>query len=118
MYGTSRATVTAYVEISYILVLNPMTGNTENTAKFGPFPSKEVALQFHDSERVEVYSDEGPNLFDGGVKNYHKTFRQGGPLEWMNPLTDEEREVIGRYGHGVHECIMDIVSFQKVSPLY
>lgn len=108
-----RYQITAVGVYSYVLVLNPMMGNTENRAQFGPFNSLEELKAFYERDKVEPYQEEGPNTFDGGTKKYWKSFRKGSPLEHMNTL---EGSCVGKdiidwtnvdgfrnhYGHGVH----------------
>lgn len=101
----ARSMLTAEVDISYYLVLNPMTGRVQEQSPTGPFSSKEEAITFYNNEKVEPYDDEGPDCFNGGTKNYRKAFRKGGPLEWCNPLSDDELQAPGIHGHGIHEKI-------------
>jgi hypothetical protein len=110
----SRYFVNAIAEYQYTLILNPMMGNTESGSQFGPFLTREAALAFHDGERVELYTDEGVNTFDGGTKRYSKTFRKGGPLEWFNPLMPAERETPGCFGHGVHEVLTNVTQVNRL----
>jgi len=100
----TRALIQAEVELEYFLALNSMIANTEQLTPFGPFPSREDALAFYDAEKVEPYTEPGENGFTGLPTTWGKTFRKGGPLEWMNPLTDTEREAAEPpFGRGVHE---------------
>lgn len=108
-----RYHVTGIATYQFLLVLNPMMGNTENGQQFGPFETMEELKAFYDSQLVERYREEGPNTFDGGVKTYSKTFRKGGPLEWMNPLEDTEWTTPGLFGHGVHEILTKVDDIVK-----
>ncbi len=109
--------VKAIVEFEYILVLNPMMSNIENGVPFY-FSTPEDAKRFYDNEKVEPYSEEGPDLFDGGRKTYYKNFRKGGPLEMLNPLMEGEWENPNHYGHGLHEAIKSITGLEKLDKLY
>ena len=102
----------------FALVLNPMTGNIENRKEFGPFETKEELMQFYNGEKVEVYKDEGPNMFGGGVKNYTKSFRKNGPLEWMNPLMIDEFDKPGYHGHGIFEVLLRVEEVVKTSAAF
>lgn len=112
--------ITAVGIFQYILVLNPMMSNTENGQEFGPFNTLQELKDYYQRELVEPYTDEGPNTFDGGTKKYRKTFRKGGPLEWMNPvhefipvfsqpdINSPEWGKPGHFGHGVHEVLTGV----------
>lgn len=64
----------------FILYLNPMqASNIENCVPVYRAETREELERFVESEKVEPYKD-GP---------WHKTFRQGGPLEWYNPPDPE-----------------------------
>ena len=109
-----RQQITAIATFEYVLVLNPMTGNTEQGAEFGPFPTRDAALAFYNGEKVENYSEEGPNMFGPEKKKYQKAFRKGGLLEWMNPLHPTELEQPGIFNHGIHEVVTKLDAIQKV----
>jgi len=73
----------------FILVLNPMQGNTENRCIVAWSHSKEALEAFCAAETVEPYRDDGPDAFERGAsKSYYKTYRKGGPLEWFNRHDD------------------------------
>ncbi len=96
--------ITGEVITGWFLVLNPMRSNAENRAKFGPYETAEAAKAFHSAELVPAYSDTAPDSFNvGSNKTYRKSFRAGGPLEWMNPLTENELITPGAFGHGIFE---------------
>jgi hypothetical protein len=107
-----RALIQAEVELEYWLVLNLMRDKAQSQRGFGPFPSKEAALAYHDGELVEPWTDEGPNGFDGTIQTYTKRFRKGSELEWMNPLEQSERDVPGTFGHGIYERFGDTYNVQ------
>ena len=107
--------ITAVAVYESYLVLNPMMGNTEGQAKFGPFVTREAALAFYNQYKVDHYTDEGPNTFDGGTKMYTKSFAKGSPLEWMNPLNSFEMDSPGYHGHGIHEVLADVVDIVRTS---
>lgn len=88
----------------YYWVLNPMMSNTETGTSFGPFDTKEEAVQFIKDERVEPYTDLGIDMFNPSRKDkkYNKCFRRDGVLEWYNPPDSEE---INCFGHGLHEVL-------------
>jgi hypothetical protein len=108
--GSKRWNVTAEVNIEYILVLNPMMQNTEAYKEFGPFPSMEDAIKYHNDLLVETYLEEGPDWFGGPSKTYRKSFQKGSELEWMNPLMSFEP---GLFGHGIHETYRDLKVINK-----
>ena len=109
--------VTAELEYEYVLVLNPMMSNTENFVEF-KYKTPEEAKRFYDGEKVEPYKEDGSNLFDGGTKQYHKSFRKGSPFEWLNPLMEHEWTTPGTHGHGLHEVIIGIENVVRLEQIY
>jgi len=109
----ARYMITGVGVYGFMLVLNPMMGNTENCKEFGPFDTKEQLMDFYNAEKVELYKDTGPNTFEGGTKVYNKSFKKGGPLEWMNPLWEGEFEKPNYNGHGIHECLLRVENAVK-----
>lgn len=106
--------ITAIAEYHFLLVLNPMMSNAESCEEFGPFPTREDLLNFYNSQKVEPYMDEGPDMFGNvTVKQYRKTFEKGGLLEWMNPLEESEFETPGYNGHGIYEILAKLDQVQK-----
>lgn len=106
----ARYRITGTVDIGYWLVLNNMRDRLESCTPFGPFDTPEEALQFHDSQKAETsYVEEGPDGFEpDAMRNFRKTFKKGGPLEWMNPLLDSERHQPSRFGHGVRRLMENL----------
>ena len=113
----TRYHLTAIGDYQHVLRLNPMMGNTEQVQEFGPFPDFAAALAYHDSEKVEPYTDEGPNPFNGGTRQYQKNFRKGSRLEWMNPLRPEERAGRPQYEQGIFEVLVNVTEVMKGQPL-
>ena len=113
----TRYAISAIATYEYWLILNPMMGNTENGVQFGPFPTRQDAVAFHNNEMVTPYTEDGPCTFGGGTKSYSKTFRKGGPLEWMNPLQAPEFEKPDDFGHGIHEVLSHVDQVTKLHPL-
>lgn len=113
----TRYLVNAEATYGFAIVLNPMTGNTENAQQFGTFETLEQAIEFYNSQIVEPYADQGPDVFNGGTKEYRKVFKQGGPLEWMNPLTDAEFQQPNQFGHGFHEVVVRFDNIQRLEQL-
>lgn len=100
---------------AFSIVLNPILANMEAGQQYGPFETLDQAIDFYNGEIVESYSDEGPDVFNGGKKQYQKFFRQGGPLEWMNPLSEAEFATPNRFGHGFHEVAVRFDNIQRIS---
>lgn len=105
--------ITAIGDYQFYIILQPMMGNTEGKKEFGPFNTREELMAFYNAEKVEPYSEEGPNMFGDGPKQYRKSFRKGGPLEWMNPLMESEFEAPGWHGHGIYEVISNVRNIVK-----
>jgi hypothetical protein len=106
-------------EYGFIWVLNPMQGNAENKSQFGPFNTRDEALSFVANERVEPYADNGDCAFGlsaPGEKVFRKTFKKGGPLEWMNDHTGDP-ENFSPWGHGLHRVLIDVREIHDMGPL-
>jgi len=62
----------------FLLRLNPMRANAEHNLVVARGETIDSLIAFVNSEMVEPYHD----------GEWHKIFRQGGPLEWYNPPLD------------------------------
>lgn len=86
----------------YKLVLNPMRGNTENSVLVAiAYDKVKLAQWYNDQIATENYVDVGEPSFacHGDSHHWHKTFKQGGHLEWYNPCSNLEEP--DHYGHGI-----------------
>ncbi len=82
------------------LVLNPMRSNAENSMVMAISDDRDKLINYYNSHLVEPYSDNGSPSFECHVDshNWHKTFRKGSELEWLNP-TDLEN--VNSFGQGI-----------------
>lgn len=89
------------------LVMNPMRGNTENSHLVAWSDDKEKLIEFYNNEKVTPYIDNGTPSFEchGDSHNWYKSFKNGSPLEWYNPIDDFDTE--NRYGQGIIEEWVD-----------
>ncbi len=87
----------------HLLIMNPMTGNTENTQLIALSLDKDKLKEWYEAEIApESYKDDGPNMFSGpATKSYHKIFKKGSVMEWMNPVANWDK--LDHHGLGVHE---------------
>lgn len=106
-----------YFKVVYVLVLNPMMGSTEGAATF-EFNSEEELKAAYYADLVEPYEDVGPNTYEGGEKKYTKSFRKGSLFEWMNPLSAEELQRPGVFGHGIHAQRVFVAGPLNVQPFH
>lgn len=101
-YGNFLGQVPDYINEVYVLVLNPMRGNTENQSPVMASDNKEELKRFWDAEKVDPYSTKGDcafGLYAPGEKTYRKSYREGGPLEWFNPpMSDGD---LDHWGNGI-----------------
>jgi hypothetical protein len=85
----------------YVLYLNPMSAHTE---------AKEAKLiAYYNSEKApEPYSEEGAPTFEchGDSHTWNKIFKKGSPLEWYNPVWNNDFS-LDRHGHGIYEAWID-----------
>ena len=110
-----RYLVTGVEETGVLLVLNPMRVTPESRASFGIYPNKQAALAFYNSELAsQPYSEEVPSGYSGDALTYRKVFKKGGPLEWMNPLSESEMKSPSGLGHGFHEIVVGFTEQSRV----
>ncbi len=67
----------------FILQLNPMMGNFEQLNPVACSETVEALKAFIESQRVEPYTDDDGAGMIG--QRLNKSFRKGGPLEFLNP---------------------------------
>lgn len=114
----SRYKISAELDITYDLVLNPMMSNIESVHCVGTFNSREEAKAFYNSHLAsEPYKELGPNMFGPEEKMYHKVFKKDSPLEWLNPIMENEWVTPSCHNHGLHDMysnISNVVILNKV----
>lgn len=75
----------------FYLVMNPVTDRAETGRITVMSDSKERLIKYYEDQFVPVYDD----------GNFRKVFKQGGPLEWYNPLWTLDG--LDTFGHGLKE---------------
>ena len=64
----------------WVLLMNDMrSSNIENYSPVCCAATREELVAFYESQKIDPYSD----------GKWGKSFKQGGPLEWYNPLDEE-----------------------------
>lgn len=91
------------LDISFVLWLNMMRNRVESRTEVARFDTREEAIAFYKGELVEHYTDEGPNFLGDDTQPYRKYFRKGGPLEWFNPIMEEDLQGLNHRGFGIEE---------------
>ena len=91
------------------LIMNPMTTNTEHNQLLVISDDRQKLLDWYKLQFAdEPYFSVGENYFpakgDFPVQHdlhhrYYKVFKQGTPLEWFNPIDNED--IPNRYGQGI-----------------
>jgi hypothetical protein len=90
----------------YYLIMNPVTDRAE---------SGRITMMSTDKNTlISAYKNENVSTYDDG--NYRKVFRQGGPLEWYNPLWTIEG--VDSFGHGLSEDWVDMENLQTLKNKY
>jgi hypothetical protein len=90
----------------YYLIMNQVTDRAESGKIAMMSTSKDSLISAYENERVAVYND----------GNFSKVFKQGGPLEWFNPVwTFEGRDT---FGHGLSEDWIDMENLSYVKSKY
>lgn len=93
----------------WLLILNRMTDNTEGCSLVAVSDDRDKLLNWYNSERAsEPYYSTGTNSFPAkgdfpasynGEHKYYKVFKLSSPLEWFNPMKDENQP--DHWGHGI-----------------
>jgi len=80
----------------YKLIMNPMTGRTEDSDLIAWSTERESLINWYSNQL------ESKQYLDGG---WRKTFKKESTLEWYNPLYDllYNLEEINSYGQGIQE---------------
>jgi hypothetical protein len=81
------------------LVLNPMTGRTEEANLMAWSDDKDKLIKWYNEQlEAEPYRDPGISSFSGGETSWFKVFKKGSQLEWCNPC---DLESPSHYGQGL-----------------
>ena len=87
-----------------IILMNDMRGAAENQVEIDMgFADRAAARAYIQSQTVEPYNDQPSTDFYGNTHGYSKGFAKGGPLEWMNRLSEREMQGDLTFGHGIIE---------------
>ena len=90
----------------YYLIMNPVTDRAESGRIAMMSTSKADLISAYENESVAVYDD----------GNFRKVFKQGGPLEWYNPVWTFEG--VDPFGHGLSEDWVDVDNLQQLKDKY
>lgn len=90
----------------YYLIMNPVTDKAESGKIALMSTEKDKLIAVYENERVGVYND----------GNFSKVFRQGGPLEWYNPVWTFEG--VDHFGHGLSEDWVDVENLPHIKSKY
>lgn len=86
--------IVAIAEVEYELVMHLTFGGPEDYNSFGLFPSRDAVIAFYRSQLIEQpYEEEKFDPFSGTYKKYIRYFKKGSPLEWLDPLTEEQLHI-------------------------
>ena len=101
----------ALIEVRYELVMNLLYGKEEDFISFSGFSTREMAIEFYRSFRVEPYEERGFCAFSCREKMYKKYFAKDSPLENLSPLSDDELNGdVGPFNFGIHEILVRVIS--------
>ncbi len=90
----------------YFLIMNPVTDRAESGKIAMMSTSRDGLISAYENERVDVYDD----------GNFRKVFKQGGPLEWFNPVwTFEGKDT---FGHGLSEDWVEMENLNYIQSKY
>lgn len=108
------------------LVMNRMTDNTESSSIVAWSDERDKLIEWYNSQRAdEPYYTIGENSFPAkgdfpaqysDQHKYYKSFKEGGPLEWYNPI--EGFDQINRYGQGIQTEWVDTEKLPQIKTYY
>ena len=101
--------------LHYLLALNPIRERTEEMVIVAVSPSREKLVEFYNSQLCEEYTEEINNETSGYKAKFNKSFRKGGPLEWMNPT---DLDTLSEFSHGIIEEWITMESIPLVQQRY
>lgn len=90
----------------YYLVMNPVTDRAESGKITVMSDTKQRLIDFYNEQHVPVYDD----------GNFRKVFKQGGPLEWYNPVWSFDG--LDTFGHGIHVDWIDLENLPNLKGKY
>lgn len=88
----------------YTLKMNPMTGKAETV--------RPVSSAYEKQKLIDLYnSSNAPERYVDNEK-WHKSFKNGTPLEWFNPIINPDEDFKPDWrGIGIHEVWIDKKTF-------
>lgn len=90
----------------YFLIMNPVTDKAESGRIAMMSTSRQDLITAYENEQVAIYDD----------GNFRKVFKQGGPLEWYNPVWTFEG--VDPFGHGLSEDWVDMQNLPNIKSKY
>jgi hypothetical protein len=90
----------------YYLIMNPVTDRAESGRIAMMSTSRQSLISAYENEQVAIYDD----------SNFRKVFKQGGPLEWYNPVWTFEG--VDPFGHGLSEDWVDMENLPMLQSKY
>jgi hypothetical protein len=90
----------------YYLIMNPVTDKAESGRIAMMSTSRENLISAYENEQVAIYDD----------NNFRKVFKQGGPLEWYNPVWTFDG--VDPFGHGLSEDWVDMENLPILQSKY
>jgi len=90
----------------YFLIMNPVTDRAESGKIAMMSTSRQDLITAYENELVAIYDD----------GNFRKVFKQGGPLEWYNPVWTFEG--VDTFGHGLSEDWVDMQNLPYIKSKY
>ncbi len=90
----------------YYLIMNPVTDKAESGRIAMMSTSRENLISAYENEQVTIYDD----------SNFRKVFKQGGPLEWYNPVWTFDG--VDPFGHGLSEDWVDMENLPILQSKY
>ncbi len=90
----------------YYLIMNPVTDRAESGRIAMMSTNRQNLISAYENEQVAIYDD----------SNFRKVFKQGGPLEWYNPVWTFDG--VDPFGHGLSEDWVDMENLPILQSKY
>ncbi len=102
--------IVGIVKVEFEIVMHLSLGAPEDFNAFGRFPSRDIAVSFYKSQlATEPYEEEIFDPFTATRKVVKKYFKKDSPMEWLDPLTEEQLNVKPcPLNFGIQEIIINV----------
>lgn len=102
--------IVGIAKFEFEIVMHLILGGPEDYNAFGRFPSRDLAISFYRSQLADQpYEEEIFDPFTATRKVVKKYFKKDSPMEWLDPLTEEQLNVKPcSLNFGIQEIVVNV----------